>query len=483
MSIPSRNRHTQDTGPHIVIGAIVAIVAGLSSRWLLVDAPLLVLAVIATGAVVLMLAAPTVPLLMIVACVMLSAISVQLPGFTLEGLALGTVAGLLTSLLLAGPLAAAAVARRRRDYLHLGWRLAAMEAERRSSDIQIALQHERMSLAAEMHDGLGHSLTLITVRLGQLSLTPTLMPADRLAVAELRRVSAAAAEELGISVRLLRDAGGVVAAPTAQAITESVESARAAGIPVTFEAPGDLSRRLSAAAQTAVARLVQESLTNAAKHAPGEVVDITIRVAESMVIVEASNALGVQTVSSGVRSESGSSSSGGFGLVGIRHRAAMLGGALEVSRSPDFFALKLMLPTDAIPVTPGSTTDAEHVVAAESEASQSRARATRIAIVLPAAILVAVLLVTVGYLTVISVLSVLGPIRFAEIQPGDSRAEVELSLPPFELLDAPRERFPPQGGEQCRYYESEVSFLDRRDVHVICFDDDVVTRTGFVPAP
>lgn len=459
-----------------MIGAIVAVAAGLSSRWLLVDAPLLALTVIVVGAVVLILVTPRVPLLVIVSCVMVSAVLVQLPGFTIEGLALGTVAGLLTSLLLAGPLAVAAVLQHRSDYRNRGWRLAAMEADRRSSDIQAVLQHERMSLAAEMHDGLGHSLTLIAVRLGQLSLNPTLAPADRAAVSELRQASAEAAEELGIAVRLLRDPRAVATAPTAPAILDSVENARSAGIPVTTEVPDDLSGSLSAEAETAVARLIQESLTNAAKHAPGEEVHITIRVTDSTVVAEVSNAMSAQL-------EAGSPSSGGFGLVGIRHRAAVLGGTLEVRRSPGVFALKLVLPTDARPLPSNIATDAGYIVAAENEAAQGRAKATRIAIALPAAILGAVLVVTIGYLAVATMFSVMSPLQFAEIQPGDSRAEVELTLPSFELLDAPRDQFPPRSGEQCRYYESDVSFFDRRDVHVICFDDDVVTRTGVVPAP
>src|SRR5699024_11773328 len=61
-----------------------------------------------------------------------------------------------------------------------------------------------MSPAAEMHDGLGHSLTLIAVRLGQLSLTPTLPDTDRAEVSGIRTIAADAADQLGLAVRLLR---------------------------------------------------------------------------------------------------------------------------------------------------------------------------------------------------------------------------------------------------------------------------------------
>ncbi|MCK6065730.1 MULTISPECIES: sensor histidine kinase [Microbacterium] len=475
MSTESRDRRSPGARTRVAVGAVVAVVAGLSSRWLLVDAPLLALAIIIVCSVVLVLAAPKVPLLTIVTWVMVSAIVVQFPGLTIENLALGTVAGLLTSLCLTGPMAVAAVLRHRREYLHRGWRLAAMEAERRSNDIQTALQRERMSLAAEMHDGLGHSLTLIAVRLGQLSLTSTLAPADRAAVTELRQASAEAAEELGNAVRLLRDPGAIATGTGVPTIMDAVESARSAGIPVTTDVPEGLTEILSAEAQTAVARLVQESLTNAAKHAPGEQVGIAIHVTGSTMVAEVSNAMPAQDGADRPPSS-------GFGLVGIRHRAGMLGGTLEVGRSPDVFALKLTLPTDAKPSPSDRVTAAEDIVAAENEAAQSRTMATRVAIVLPAAILGAVLAVTFAYLTAATVLSVVSAPQFAEIQPGDPRAEVELSLPIFEVLDAPRDQFPPKSGEQCRYYESDVSFFERSDVHVVCFDDDAVTRMGVIPA-
>jgi len=476
MSTESRKWRRENAQPRTAVGAIVAVVAGFSSRWLLVDQPLLALAVIAVAAVVLVLATPRVPLLIIVACVMVSAIAVQIPGLNAENLALGAVAGLLTSLFLAGPLTMAAVLRHRRDFHRRGWRLAAMEAQTRSRDIQAVLQRERMSLAAEMHDGLGHSLTLIAVRLGQLSLQPTLAPADRAAVSELRESAAEAADELGIAVRLLRDPGAIAAASVAPAVMDSVASARSAGISVTADVPDGLSAMLSAEAQAAVSRLVQESLTNAAKHAPGEAVDVSVRLVGSTVVAEVSNGLSAH-------SAAGPSSADGFGLVGLRHRAAMLGGSLEVRRSPDAFALTLALPVDAKPLPTGGAADGTYIAAAESEAAQRRAKATRTAIVLPAAILAAVLAVTAGYLALATTSSVMGPHRFAQIQPGDPRAEVELSLPLLELLDPPRDEFPAGNSEHCRYYESTVSFFERGDVHVICFDDDVVTRTGVVPAP
>ncbi|WP_197513278.1 hypothetical protein [Tessaracoccus coleopterorum] len=53
----------------------------------------------------------------------------------------------------------------------------------------------------------------------------------------------------------------------------------------------------------------------------------------------------------------------------------------------------------------------------------------------------------------------------------------------LEMLDPPRDEFPPRPDETCHYYEAEISFFERVDVHVVCFASDQVSRIGTVPAP
>ena len=53
----------------------------------------------------------------------------------------------------------------------------------------------------------------------------------------------------------------------------------------------------------------------------------------------------------------------------------------------------------------------------------------------------------------------------------------------LEMLDPPRDEFPPRPDETCPYYEAELSFFERVDVHVVCFASDQVSRIGTVPAP
>ncbi len=473
---PKRDR-TGNARISALIGVIASLSAGVASRWLLVDSPVPALMIIVVSSTVLLAAARRVPLPLVVACTMVAAVVAQIPGFTAESFALGMISGLLAALCLSGPIAIAAMLRRQQAFRRRGWELAALEARTRSSDIQAALQRERLSLTAEMHDGVGHRLTLIAVRLGQLSLNPALAPADRAAVEELRQASAEAAEELGLAVRLLSYADPAAARPAAPTPADAVEAARAAGIRVTADLPGDLQEHVSPEVRTALSRFVQEALTNAAKHAPGETVGIVIRRSDSTVVAEARNR---SCASAG----DDPSSSGGFGLVGLRHRASVLGGTLDVDRSTDSFTLTLSLPSSARPSTPlPETMEESRILAAESVAAEDSAQARRTAILLPAAILGGVLLVATGYLVVTTFFSVMPSAAFAEIEQGDDRSSVEPALPRLELLDAPRDRFPARSGEECRYYESEVSFFERRDVHVICFDGERVARTGTVPAP
>src|SRR5699024_12276365 len=75
---------------------------------------------------------------------------------------------------------------------------------------------------------------------------------------------------------------------------------------------------------------------------------------------------------------------GGFGLHGLRHRAALLGGALTVHQMPTEFALTLTLPAHARPPADSAAPDGD-IVAAEDDAATLRSRATRAAPAVPPA--------------------------------------------------------------------------------------------------
>jgi signal transduction histidine kinase len=190
---------------------------------------------------------------------------------------------------------------------------------------------ERQRIAQDMHDSLGHQLALISVHTGALEVDPELTDRQREAVGVLRQASVAAMHELREVVGILRD--GVEARPGAP-VDESgrsargtagigalVESARAAGSTVELRISGE-PRPVAAAAGHAAYRIVQESLTNAFKHAPGAPIGVELRYEPDSLVVE--------IVSGPVGPRAGEGAvSGGQGLTGLRERARLVGGMVH----------------------------------------------------------------------------------------------------------------------------------------------------------
>lgn len=124
------------------------------------------------------------------------------------------------------------------------------------------------------------------------------------------------------------------------------------------------------------------------------------------------------------------------------------------------------------------------MVAAEQEtALTERKPATLRAITAPAAILATIGVASIGFFILAKTLPVLSHDTLASIDVGDDRETTEASLPAWEMLDPPRTEAPPGRGETCRYFEMTVSFFERTDVVVICFEGDRVSRVEVVPAP
>lgn len=459
-------------GGQSVIACVIAVCAGGATRWLGHE-PLVVLAVIAIAAGVLVLGTPRARIFVVIAGALLAAVAVQLPAMQVEALFRGTLYGLLTSLALAGPVLIRRAVRQQREFRRRGWELAEIESRRRASDTRAAVQRERMTLAAEMHDGLGHALTLIAVRLGQLSLAPSLTDKDRAEVASIREIAADSADDLGLAVRLLRESDTAAAGWAVPTIEDTIEGARQAGMHVEAHLDDRLTARASEETANATARVVQEGLTNAAKHAPGQPVSVRVEVHDDVVVAQVSNPSPERESDASVP---------GFGLAGLRHRAEMLGGQLRIDSTDSSYSIRLSIPLRARPTVHGATDDVD-IVRAESQADTVRSRATRAAVALPVALVCALAFVGIGYFILANVLPVISQEQFSSIRTGDDRASIEQVLPPMDMLEAPREEFQAQPEEQCRYFESSISFFERVDVYVVCFIADHVSRTGTVAAP
>ncbi|MEU2202472.1 histidine kinase [Isoptericola sp. NPDC019482] len=226
-------------------------------------------------------------------------------------------------------------------------RRAEAEQERRVTEARTA---ERTRIAREMHDTLAHRLSLLAATAGAMEYRPDADPAQLAAAAGRVRAGVSdALEDLRQVIRLLRagpdDLGPV---PGLDDVRRLVDDSRAAGTDVTYERDGDDTP--PAAVATAVFRVVQESLTNARRHAPGAAVRVTVATAPGEVrvrVVDDGRAPGA-VAPDGVGT--------GTGLVGLRERATLLGGTLAAG--PDAgaasgsvasrgFAVEAWLPWDA----------------------------------------------------------------------------------------------------------------------------------------
>lgn len=189
----------------------------------------------------------------------------------------------------------------------------------------VALGRERAKLAREMHDVVAHQVSLIAVRAGAMQVEAVREQDDR-AAEDVRRLAVATLSELRSMVGVLRASGGTAEGTAPQPSFSGIgELVADSGIDVAAHL--DLPPDASPAVQRAVFRCVQEALTNARKHAPGAPVTVSARPAGPLLVV---------VVETGPpRSAPLALPSGGMGLVGLRERAELLGGTLDVRRPAD----------------------------------------------------------------------------------------------------------------------------------------------------
>ncbi|WP_438490363.1 sensor histidine kinase [Streptomyces sp. S186] len=212
-----------------------------------------------------------------------------------------------------------------------------------------ARMRERQRIAQDMHDSLGHQLTLISVHTGALEVDRELTGRQRAAVGVLRKASVAALHELREVVGLLRDGtespGHTDASPALHALGDEdatapsrgvagierlVEASRNAGTAVELRRSGE-PRALAPTADHAAYRIAQEGLTNAHKHAPGAPITIALRYEPDALVVEVANDPVPETTSTGSRNVV----SGGQGLTGLGERTRLIGGMVHAAPTPD----------------------------------------------------------------------------------------------------------------------------------------------------
>lgn len=213
----------------------------------------------------------------------------------------------------------------------LGDQLVALKAEKSRSEELIAsgvLATERARIAREMHDVVSHQVSLIAIQAGALRVS-TDDPETAASADTIRRLSVKTLTELRDMVGVLRASGA--------AADELAPQPTLADLPALIAASGvaaavDLSPGLDAAGwpdsvSRAVYRTIQEGLTNAGKHAPGAAMTIAVHYSDDVLRVE---------MISGPPTEPVEPIPGGHhGLIGLRERAQLAGGALTAEPTPD----------------------------------------------------------------------------------------------------------------------------------------------------
>jgi signal transduction histidine kinase len=224
---------------------------------------------------------------------------------------------------------------------------AAGQAERAELEqARRTVLEERAKIAREMHDVVAHHMSLIAVRAETAPYRLAGLPG---AVAEeFGSLSGAAREALADMRRLLgvlRQDEPAALAPQPQLadLPVLVEAARQAGVMVALSSPRACDQ-VPAGIGVCAYRIVQESLSNASRHAPGAAVTVSVDHDAGAVLLRVANGPG------GPAGPSGSEHGPGHGLTGMRERVALLGGSLSAGPEPDGgFVVSAVLPLGETP--------------------------------------------------------------------------------------------------------------------------------------
>jgi signal transduction histidine kinase len=210
-------------------------------------------------------------------------------------------------------------------------RRTAREAER---ERRLAAAEERTRIARELHDAAGHAINVILVQAGAARLLHRRDPeGSRRAITTIEDVARSTIGEIDRLVRALRDDRAEPPAPLdPSALGELVERHRAGGLAVASEIGGPRPALPHGVAWAAY-RILQEALTNAARHGRGSA-DVAVWFGTDAVQITVTNPAAGGPVPAG----------GGHGIVGMRERASILGGSLRAEADNGLFRLQARLP-------------------------------------------------------------------------------------------------------------------------------------------
>ncbi|MFG2590104.1 sensor histidine kinase [Streptomyces sp. NPDC048438] len=256
--------------------------------------------------------------------------------------------GIVVGMVSFGPALTGAAVRSHRDAAEAARLRADQTALLAEMDRAQAVTAERSRMARELHDMVANHLSAIAIH-STAALSIDDPGTSREALGVIRQNSVDGLAEMRGLIGLLRESGAAgppSAAPTLASLDVLVGQAGAnsasSGLTVTLDDAREEAGTLPAPVELAAYRIVQESLTNALKHAAPGPVTVRLERSREVLTVEVSSVLGDRP---GPRAPGS-----GAGLVGMRERVALLGGSIEAAPEPRGDGTKIWLVRAELPV-------------------------------------------------------------------------------------------------------------------------------------
>ncbi|MFF3405429.1 sensor histidine kinase [Streptomyces sp. NPDC002742] len=247
-------------------------------------------------------------------------------------------------------IAAGDSSRNRRAYLAEVEQRAARAEREREQDARRRITEERLRIARDLHDAVGHQLALISVQSNVAGQVLDNDPASaHVAISHVKSASRRALGELRDTVTLLRQPGESVAptaipAPGLDGLEELLASLRASGLDIDRRVEG-AALPLAPATDLTAYRLIQESLTNVYKHSDGRQARLTLRYARSELRITVDDLGRCERAADGHDPVSAAVPTGRHGIVGMRERVLALGGDFTAGPcSSGMFQVRAALP-------------------------------------------------------------------------------------------------------------------------------------------
>jgi signal transduction histidine kinase len=232
-------------------------------------------------------------------------------------------------------LAGLALRHERRQKQALATLTAELQDERRQAEAA-AVSVERARIAQELHDVVGHEVTLIAIQAEAAAAALRTSPERATESVEAIRTTAHRTLAEIRAVLGVLTASGELEEPSSDSPSELAARARAAGIENSLSVTGTPAADHTPVS-LAVNRIVRECLTNAGRHAPGQPVSLAIDWSADCVTVRSTN-----------RTDTSGRPVAGRGLTGIRHRAELLGGSYDATTKGGEFNVRVRIPVGEV---------------------------------------------------------------------------------------------------------------------------------------